>query len=115
MLLSVQIDDTLSNMTAKSIEQRTKARVLFDRIKVSPNPTSEVEMVLIPQLRKYLEVSRAEAWDVIFVLSEMATKAIEGSSIASGAGAARHGQVDWGSVVNALTRLQYEERENQNK
>ncbi|KAK3847820.1 MAG: hypothetical protein J3R72DRAFT_430865 [Linnemannia gamsii] len=102
------IDDTLSNMTAESIEQRTKARVLFDRIKTSNRPTSEVEMVLIPQLRKYLEVSRPEAWDVISFLSEMATEAIGGSSSASKGGVVKQGQVNWGSVVDALTRLQYE-------
>ncbi|KAF9540528.1 hypothetical protein EC957_004007 [Mortierella hygrophila] len=73
----------------------------------------EVEMVLIPQLRKYLEVSRSEAWDVICALSDMATKAIKTPSITSASteeGArAERSKVDWESVVDALTRLQYEE------
>lgn len=62
----------LSNMTTKSIEQRAKARVLFNRIEASNDTTMEVEMVLIPQLRKYLEVSRSEAWvslnDFVFLI-----------------------------------------------
>jgi hypothetical protein len=49
-------------MMTKSIKQRAKARVLFNRIEVSNNTTMEIEMMLIPQLRKYLEVSRSEAW-----------------------------------------------------
>ncbi|KAF9924630.1 Leucine-rich repeat-containing protein 34 [Linnemannia zychae] len=52
------------NLT-KSNEQKTKARILFDRIKASNSPVSEVEMVLIPQLRKYLELSRSEAWQTM--------------------------------------------------
>ncbi|KAF8945736.1 hypothetical protein BGZ47_002071 [Haplosporangium gracile] len=103
-------DDMLSNMTTKSIKQRAKARVLFNRIEVSNDTAMEVEMVLIPQLRKYLELSRSEAWDVICCLSDMATKAIGTlSSANAGVGAvAEQSKVDWESVVDALTRLQYE-------
>ncbi|KAF9137356.1 hypothetical protein BG015_002745, partial [Linnemannia schmuckeri] len=101
-------DDMLSNMTTKSIEQRAKARVLFNRIEASNDTTMEVEMVLIPQLRKYLELSRSEAWDVICCLSEMATKAIRAPPSASAEVGivAERSKMDWESVVDALTRLQ---------
>ncbi|OAQ33529.1 hypothetical protein K457DRAFT_14751 [Linnemannia elongata AG-77] len=101
--------DILSNMTTKSTKQRAKARVLFNRIEASNDTIMEVEMVLIPQLRKYLEVSRSEAWDVICALSDMATKAIRALSISSAsAEGVERSKVDWEAVVDALTRLQYE-------
>lgn len=61
-MLYLKIEEMRSNMMTKSIKQRAKARVLFNRIEASNDTTMEVEMVLIPQLRKYLEVSRSEAW-----------------------------------------------------
>ncbi|KAG0309626.1 hypothetical protein BGZ97_013019 [Linnemannia gamsii] len=102
--------EMLSNMMTKSIKQRAKARVLFNRIEASNNTTMEIEMMLIPQLRKYLEVSRSEAWDVIGCLTEMATKAIRRPDNANSelGAVSERSKVDWDSVVEALTRLQYE-------
>ncbi|KAF9901760.1 hypothetical protein EC991_005734 [Linnemannia zychae] len=74
-------------------------------IKTSINPVSEVETVLISQLRKYLEVSRSEARELIFLLNEMVIKAIGDGLPINGA---RQRQVDWESIVDALTRLQDE-------
>ncbi|KAF9082424.1 hypothetical protein BGX29_002645 [Mortierella sp. GBA35] len=105
---SVLQDDTLSHLSAKSIEQRTRARVLFNRIKTSKNPISDLETVIVPQLRKYLEVSRSEAWDVISYLSEMATRATDRPSDGNDSIAFGKQKVDWQAVVDALVLLQYE-------
>ncbi|KAG0281538.1 hypothetical protein BGZ96_001095 [Linnemannia gamsii] len=108
--LPILQEEMWPNMMTKSIKQRAKARVLFNRIEASNDTTMEVEMVLIPQLRKYLEVSRSEAWDVLCCLTEMATKAVRRPDSASSelGAVGERSRVDWASVVDALTRLQNE-------